>query len=149
MSVRAAEPGFENIPSRSDTGICNLGTPDFISEFFIYMNSYLNSSVMKCSIWIHDHEVLHEFGYEFMIMKKIVNHISEFIYSKLRAIEFIYIIYMNSFMNSVLWRISWIHGWISVYEFTYEIMVEFINLKLIWIQLQICFSEGTNFTHPK
>ena len=26
-------------------------------------------------------------------------------------------------------------------------MVEFFNLKLIWIQLQICFSEGTNFNH--
>ena len=30
-----------------------------------------------------------------------------------------------------------------------EIMVEFIHLKWIWVQLQIFFSEGTNFTHPK
>ena len=28
-------------------------------------------------------------------------------------------------------------------------MVEFIDLKLIWIKLQICFSEQTNFTHQK
>ena len=28
-------------------------------------------------------------------------------------------------------------------------MVVFINVKLIWIQLQICFSEETNFSHPK
>ena len=38
---------------------------------------------------------------------------------------------------------------IPINEFTYEIMVEFINLELIWIQLHICFSEGTIFTHPK
>ena len=34
-------------------------------------------------------------------------------------------------------------------EFTYEIMVEFINLELFLIQLQISFSEGKCFTHPK
>ena len=31
----------------------------------------------------------------------------------------------------------------------YEITVEFINLKLFRIQLQICFSEGKCFTHQK
>ena len=54
---------------------------------------------------------------------------------------------MNSSMNSVLWRISWNHGWIHINELTYEIMVEFIELKLIWIQLQleICFQWGNKF----
>ena len=32
---------------------------------------------------------------------------------------------------------------------SHKIMAEFINLKLIWIQLQNCFSEGTIFTNPK
>ena len=34
-------------------------------------------------------------------------------------------------------------------EFTYEIMVEFIDLKLLLIQLQICFGEGKCFPDPK
>ena len=50
---------------------------------------------------------------------------------------------MTTSMNSVIWRISWNHGWIPTNEF----LVEFINLEWIWIQLQICFSEETNFTH--
>ena len=39
------------------------------------------------------------------------------------------------------------NSWLNSYK--HIIMVEFINLKLIRIQLQICFSEGTDFTHSK
>ena len=39
--------------------IWNLGY-DF-TIFFMYMNSYMNSWVMKCRIWIHDHEIIYEF----------------------------------------------------------------------------------------
>ena len=76
----------------------------------------------------------------------------------------------NSKMSSCCWItwihdyeiiyeiILWIHLWIQCYEkyseliivthgwsevpIRYEIMVDFINLELIWIQHQICFSEG-------
>ena len=52
---------------------------------------------------------------------------------------------MNSCVNSVLLLVKLWH------EFTVpnEIMVEFINLKLIRIQLQIGFSEGKYFIYPK
>ena len=139
--------------------IWDLGAHDFrydFTIFFIYMDSYMNSWVVKCHIWIHDQEILYEFIYEFMIMKKILwNHTSEFIQmnSSLNSCWWIHdneIIYefiiMNSCVNSVLWRLLWNHGWILGNEFTYEII---INLKLFLIQLQICFSEGKCFTHPK
>ena len=46
---------------------------------------------------------------------------------------------------------SWLNSSLSqaFTEFTYAIMVEFIKLKYIQIQLQICFSEGNCFTHLK
>ena len=39
---------------------------------------------------------------------------------------------------------------LETYEnFTYENMIEFNNLKIFMIQLQICFTVGQCFTHPK
>ena len=112
-----------------------------VANQFMIMKSYMNT-------W-------YEFRYKFVIMKNIVmwNHISEFTCMKLWIQIWIHaaiiceFIIMNSCVNSVLWRISWNHGWILGNEFTYEIMVEFINLKLFLIQLQIPFSEGKCFTH--
>ena len=81
-------------------------------------------------------------------MKNIVNSyqnsfefIQEFRQLNSNIWSHIWIHIMDSSMNSGLWRISWIHGWVPINEFTYEIMIEFIKLKLIWIPLQICFSE--------
>ena len=128
---------------------------------------------MKCTIWIHDHEFIHEF----MIMNLYMNwwlwihvwihnmnscmnlwpwiilwnHVRIYMYILMNnlwihAFEFMIMkSYMNSSyaithscVNSVLWRILWNHGRIPLNKFTPEIMVEFINLKLIWIQIQIC-----------
>ena len=109
---------------------------EFIHEFIGHEMSHMNSWTWNL-IWIHDYA-------EFKCMNSPLNscwwiHDIEIMY------EFIC---MNSCVNSVLWIISWNHGWIFGNEFTYEIMVEFINLKLFLIQLQISFSEGKCFTHP-
>ena len=132
---------------------------------------------MKCSIWIHDHEILYEFITWIQIwihnMNSDMNSWSwkiswddEFV-SELISVNLcmnsscsmhiwyiwihivIWIHIMNLSMNAVRRTISWIHGWMPMNEFTYEIMVEFINLKWIWIQLQICFRKGNKFYSSK
>ena len=44
---------------------------------------------------------------------------------------------LNSVLSSLQWRILWNYGWILTNEFTHAIMLEFIDLKLIQIQLRI------------
>ena len=115
---------------------------------------------MKCHIWIHDDEILHEFIIWIQIWIhdhkeycKIICqnsyacihlwiHDGEFMIMKSSYMNLSEFIIMNSCVNSVLWRVLWNHGWILGNEFTYEIMVEFIHLKLFLIQLQSSFSKG-------
>ena len=125
---------------------------EFINEFIGHEMSHMNSWSWNL-IWIHYmNSDMNSWSWRISW-----NHMSEFICmnSSLNSCWWIHdneIIYeficMNSCVNSVLWIISWNHGWIFGNEFTYEIMVEFINLKLFLIQLQISFSEGKRFTHP-
>ena len=42
-----------------------------------------------------------------------------------------------------------VKSWLNSQKLTYEIMIEFMDLKSFWIQLQICFSEGKCFIHPR
>ena len=89
--------------------IWNLGTHDFRHDFtifFIYMKSYLNSQVMKCSIWIYGHEIF----CEFMIWIHIWTH-------DLNSWRICEIICKNAYL--------WIHPWTHAVEFM--IMKSYMN----------------------
>ena len=122
--------GFESLSRRSTTTLPLKPWYRWFNIFFICLDSYLNSYVMKCSI------------YEFIVMKNIVKP-----YVRINFYEFIYeSMPLNSWscnhirfhdhefksMNSIIWIIvKWQLNsceWTS--EFTYEVIVEFINLKL-------------------
>ena len=89
-------------------------------------------SCQNSYLWIH----LWIYAIEFMIMKSYMNSYYESMceFSVMKNI-------VKSWLNSSLSQ--------AFTEFPYEIIVEFIKLKYIQIQLQVCFSEGKCFTHLK
>ena len=55
----------------------------------------------------------------------------------------------HEFMREFSARKNNVKSWLNSQKLTYEIMIEFMDLKSFWIQLQICFSEGKCFIHPR
>ena len=117
-----------------------------ISQYFSYtwIHFWIHR-VMKCSIWIHDHEILYEFInwidiwiHDHELGRTSWSHMYEFIYGFKPLNLWSWNHVMNSCVNSVQWRILWYHGWIP---FTYEIMVDFVKLN-IPDSASIYFSEG-------
>ena len=77
--------------------ICQVPLPvnSYFTMFFMYMNSCLNSCVMKCRIWIHVHEIKYKFMIWFIQVENIVKS-----YARISIYEFI-LEFMH--LNSWLW----------------------------------------------
>ena len=120
------------------TSIWDLGNPHFTCDHddFTIFFKYMNSHVMKCTIWIHDHHMnswswnhiciiwiqtwIHdheeycEIMSGFMCMNSLL--VTEFMMLNLclwnhmkSYYEFIY-----KFSYEIVWIILWIHGWIFI-----------------------------------